>query len=108
MSNVGDNIQLIRLEEGHGVQSFAKRLGVKPSLINDIEKGLKEPSEEFLQLVSKEVGVPVSHIIQGQNYDSVEGFKEWLEHLELASDPNKSFILAALELAEAYQSWCDQ
>lgn len=62
MSNLGTFIRQTRealqeKDKSYSLRQVASRMGVEPSYLSKVERGLENPSEEFVRTISKELNV---------------------------------------------------
>ena len=55
-------IHQMREATGISQNSFAKRIGLSPQGLNNIERGLKNPASTTLYLIAKELGCSVDEL----------------------------------------------
>jgi transcriptional regulator with XRE-family HTH domain len=58
----GRRIRAFRKLKGYTQEGFAKELGVSVSVVGEIERGNRMPSEAFLQEVANILNVPLEEI----------------------------------------------
>ncbi|MFS0865644.1 helix-turn-helix domain-containing protein [Fredinandcohnia sp. 179-A 10B2 NHS] len=58
----GRRIRAFRKLKGYTQEGFAKELGVSVSVVGEIERGNRMPSETFLQEVANILNVPLEEI----------------------------------------------
>lgn len=56
---LGERIKKLRLKKEISIRSLAKDIGVSPSLLSQIERGIANPSLTTLRLISKSLEVPM-------------------------------------------------
>ncbi len=71
---LGGEIRSLRRERGLSAVALARRCGVSPSLISQVERGLTAPSLEVLWAIAKALDVPIGTFFQapGPNASGVE------------------------------------
>lgn len=62
-SDLGQRLRIAREEKNIGLRELARRLGVSPSLISQIETGKTEPSINTLFAMVSELELPVNEIV---------------------------------------------
>jgi transcriptional regulator with XRE-family HTH domain len=65
----GRRIRAFRKLKGYTQESFAKDLGVSVSVLGEIERGNRLPTEEFLQVVAERLNVTVEELSPPKNND---------------------------------------
>lgn len=68
LSDLGSRLRRAREEQKIGLRELARRLGVSPALISQIETGKSEPSISTLFSIVSELNLPVNEIV----FDSFE------------------------------------
>ncbi len=63
LRNLGQRLRTAREEKNIGLRELARRLGVSPSLISQIETGKTEPSINTLFAIVSELELPVNEIV---------------------------------------------
>ena len=58
--NIGKMIKLFRTAADYSQKEFAKRIGVSPSYLSLIERGLREPRISLLKDVARVLEIPIS------------------------------------------------
>ncbi|MDL5350547.1 helix-turn-helix transcriptional regulator [Microbacterium sp. zg-YB36] len=54
---LGDRLRGLRHESGKSLGEVARRAGVSPQYLSEIERGLKEPSSEMIAAVMRALGI---------------------------------------------------
>jgi mannose-6-phosphate isomerase-like protein (cupin superfamily)/DNA-binding XRE family transcriptional regulator len=62
-AEVGDRLRVARTARGLSLRALAQRLGVSPSLISQVERGLAKPSVNTLYAMSRELGVSLDQLL---------------------------------------------
>lgn len=71
---IGDRLREERVKAGISQRELARRLGLSPSLISQLESGQSRPSVGTLYSIVTELGVSLDHVIRGADFpDSDEG-----------------------------------
>jgi transcriptional regulator with XRE-family HTH domain len=65
----GRRIRAFRKLKGYTQESFAKDLGVSVSILGEIERGNRLPTEEFLQAVAERLNVTIEELSPPENND---------------------------------------
>lgn len=60
---IGDRLRAARTARGLSLRSLAERLGVSPSLISQVERGLARPSVNTLYAMSRELDVSLDELL---------------------------------------------
>lgn len=68
LSDLGSRLRRAREDQNIGLRELARRLGVSPALISQIETGKSEPSISMLFSIVSELNLPVNEIV----FDSFE------------------------------------
>ncbi|HZG60947.1 MAG TPA: helix-turn-helix transcriptional regulator [Anoxybacillus sp.] len=58
----GRRIRAFRKLKGYTQESFAKELGVSVSVLGEIERGNRLPTEQFLQMVAERLDITVEEL----------------------------------------------
>ena len=58
----GRRIRAFRKLKGFTQESFAKDLGVSVSVLGEIERGNREPSEQFIEDIAKALNITVDEL----------------------------------------------
>ncbi|WP_044895769.1 helix-turn-helix domain-containing protein [Bacillus alveayuensis] len=58
----GRRIRAFRKLKGYTQESFAKELGVSVSILGEIERGNRLPTEQFLQMVAERLNITVEEL----------------------------------------------
>lgn len=54
---LGDRLRVLRLRRGETLAAVARRAGVAPQYLSEVERGLKDPSSEMIAAISGALGV---------------------------------------------------
>jgi transcriptional regulator with XRE-family HTH domain len=68
---IGDRLREERVKAGISQRELARRLGLSPSLISQLENGQSKPSVGTLYSIVTELGVSLDHVIRGA--DAADG-----------------------------------
>ncbi len=71
LDGIGDRLRLERTKAGISQRELARRLGLSPSLISQIESGLSKPSVGTLYAIVTELGLSLDRMIRGDSYAHV-------------------------------------
>ena len=100
MENIGQRIYAARKELGLSMKKFADRIGVSDASVNNLEKGINNPSERTLKLICSEFNVNYAWLTEGQGEMFIEIPDNILDRLikeyDLEED-NKPILKAYLE-----------
>lgn len=67
MSDVGSRIKDVRVQAGQTQQDFAAKIGMSPSYLSELERGLKNSvGSEFLVALKRIYGVSADWILEGE------------------------------------------
>lgn len=100
MENIGQRIYAVRKELKLSMKKFADRIGVSDASVNNLEKGINNPSERTLKLICSEFNVNYAWLTDGQGDMFIEIPDNILDRLiqeyDLEED-NKPILKAYLE-----------
>jgi transcriptional regulator with XRE-family HTH domain len=65
---IGDRLREERVRAGISQRELARRLGLSPSLISQLESGQSRPSVGTLYSIVTELGVSLDHVIRGADF----------------------------------------
>ena len=68
LDGIGDRIRVERTKAGISQRELARRLGLSPSLISQIESGLSKPSVGTLYAIVTELGLSLDRILRGDQF----------------------------------------
>jgi transcriptional regulator with XRE-family HTH domain len=68
LKGIGDRLREERVKAGLSQRELARRLGVSPSLISQLESGQSNPSVGTLYAIVTELDVSLDRLIRGSNY----------------------------------------
>ena len=69
IDGIGDRLRTERTEAGISQRELARRLGLSPSLISQIESGLSKPSVKTLYAIVTELGLSLDRILRGGQFE---------------------------------------
>jgi transcriptional regulator with XRE-family HTH domain len=69
LTGIGDRLRDERVKSGLSQRELARRLGLSPSLISQLESGVSKPSVGTLYAIVTELDVSLDHIIRGEDHD---------------------------------------
>jgi transcriptional regulator with XRE-family HTH domain len=70
---IGDRLREERMKAGISQRELARRLGLSPSLISQLESGQSRPSVGTLYSIVTELGVSLDHVIRGADFPDSDG-----------------------------------
>lgn len=73
LGDIGPRLKEAREGRGISQRELARRLGVSPSLISQIESGASRPSVSTLYAIVTELGASLDHVFRGHPHDGHEG-----------------------------------
>lgn len=100
METIGDQIKQVRKELSLSMEKFGDKIGIVKSAINNIEKGLNNPSERTLKLICSEFNVNYAWLTEGQGDMFIEIPDNILDRLIQEyglEEDNKPILKAYLE-----------
>lgn len=65
--SLGPQLRQVRERAGFTVREFARRVGVSPSLISQVERGLATPSVGTLLAITKELGLELGDLFRSES-----------------------------------------
>lgn len=68
LDGIGDRLREERVKAGISQRELARRLGVSPSLISQLESGMSKPSVGTLYAIVTELDVSPDRLIRGSDY----------------------------------------
>jgi len=73
LDSIGDRLREERVKAGISQRELARRLGLSPSLISQLESGQSRPSVGTLYSIVTELGVSLDHVIRGSDFPDSNG-----------------------------------
>lgn len=70
LDGIGDRLREERVKAGISQRELARRLGLSPSLISQLESGLSKPSVGTLYAIVTELGVSLDRVIRGEEFST--------------------------------------
>lgn len=70
LDGIGDRLREERVRAGISQRELARRLGLSPSLISQLESGLSKPSVGTLYAIVTELGVSLDRVIRGEEFST--------------------------------------
>lgn len=70
LDGIGDRLREERVKAGISQRELARRLGLSPSLISQLESGLSKPSVGTLYAIVTELGLSLDKVIRGEDFSS--------------------------------------
>lgn len=68
LDRIGDRLREERIKAGISQRELARRLGLSPSLISQLESGLSKPSVGTLYAIVTELGLSLDRVIRGDDF----------------------------------------
>lgn len=68
LDGIGDRLRVERTKAGISQRELARRLGLSPSLISQVESGLSKPSVGTLYAIVTELGLSLDRMIRGDDF----------------------------------------
>lgn len=93
LDGLGDRLRDERKKAGLSQRELARRLGLSPSLISQLEGGLSKPSVGTLYAIVTELGVSLDRVIRGDDYDAPEKVTQSQNRLVLHPDERRHIVL---------------
>lgn len=93
LDGLGDRLRDERTKAGLSQRELARRLGLSPSLISQLEGGLSKPSVGTLYAIVTELGVSLDRVIRGDDYDAPEEVIPSHNQLVLHPDERRRIVL---------------
>lgn len=72
LDGIGERLRQERVDAGLSQRELARRLGLSPSLISQLESGMSKPSVGTLYAIVTELGLSLDRVIRGHQYDTGE------------------------------------
>jgi transcriptional regulator with XRE-family HTH domain len=79
----GTYLRKVREEKSISLRELAKKIGVSGAFLSDIELGRRFPSADKIELLAKEIGVPLEELQKYDFRDEAEAIRQMM-----FSDPN--------------------
>lgn len=76
LDGIGHRLREERVRVGLSQRELARRVGISPSLISQLESGLSKPSVGTLYGIVTELDVSLDRIIRGREYEAAPGEQE--------------------------------
>jgi len=73
LDGIGDRLRSERMKSGISQRELARRLGLSPSMISQLERGISKPSVGTLYAIVTELGLSLDRVIRGEDDASVGG-----------------------------------
>lgn len=71
VGTVGERLRALRLRQGISARDLAARLGISPSAVSQIERGVMQPSVSRLIAISDALDVPLTSVFDAPDVDDV-------------------------------------
>ena len=69
LDGIGDRIREERTKAGISQRELARRLGLSPSMISQIESGIAKPSVGTLYSIVNELNLSLDRVIRGDGFE---------------------------------------
>jgi len=90
----GSYLRQIREEKCISLRELAKKIGVSGAFLSDIELGRRLPSADKIELLAKEIGVPVEDLQKYDFRDEAEAIRQMM-----FADPNAGLAFRMMKNA---------
>lgn len=90
----GTFLRQVREQKGISLRELAKKIGVSGAFLSDIELGRRFPAPDKIELLAKEIGVPVEELQQYDFRDEAEAIRQMM-----FADPNAGMAFRTLKNA---------
>lgn len=100
MSIVGDNIRMIREQQGYSMNALAKKAGIAYATLNAIERSTKSPSVDTIGLLSEALNIPISYLLgeeQESTFTAQE--KKLVEDFRSLNQQGREYVLQSMAMA---------
>jgi len=88
----GAKLRELREQKSISLRELAKKIGVSGAFLSDIELGRRLPSEDKIELIAKEIQVPVEELAKYDFRNEVEEIRNMM-----FSDPNAGMAFRAIK-----------
>ena len=100
MSVVGDNIRMIREQQGYSQNALAKMAGIGQTTLSAIESSTKSPSVDTIGLLSAALNIPISYLLgekQESTFTAQE--KKLVEDFRSLNQQGREYVLQSMAMA---------
>lgn len=102
--NVGTRIRKLRKEHRHTLKDLEKNIDFNYSNLSKIERGMRSPTYDLLEKLSKEYRVPVTYFFtgeeEGERHSLSTNEREWLSFMRECKQ--KGYTLETLRKITAF------
>jgi transcriptional regulator with XRE-family HTH domain len=100
MSVVGDNIRMIREQQGYSMNALAKKAGIAYATLNAIERSTKSPSIDTISLLSEALNIPISYLL-GEKQESAftAQEKKLVDDFRSLNQQGRDYVLQTMAMA---------
>ncbi len=91
LDGIGDRLRSERMNSGISQRELARRLGLSPSMISQLERGISKPSVGTLYAIVTELGLSLDRVIRGEDDASV-GEARFAEASPVVRPPERQAI----------------
>ena len=74
----GSKLREEREKKNISLRELAKKIGVSGAFLSDIELGRRFPSQDNIELLAKEIGIPVEELSQYDFRDEAESIRQMM------------------------------
>ena len=100
MSVVGDNIRVIREQQGYSMNALAKKAGIAYATLNAIERSTKSPSVDTIGLLSAALNIPISYLLGEKQATAMTAQeKKLVEDFRSLNQQGKEYVLQSMAMA---------
>lgn len=100
MSVVGDNIRMIRQQQGYSQNALAKKAGIGQTTLNAIERSTKSPSVDTIGLLSVALNIPISYLLgEKQEPAMTAQEKKLVEDFRSLNQQGREYVLQSMAMA---------
>lgn len=93
-TSFGTYLRQIREQKNISLRELAKKIGVSGAFLSDIELGRRFPSSDKIELLAKEIGVPLEELQQYDFRNEAEAIRQMM-----FADPNAGMAFRTLKNA---------
>jgi len=88
----GSRLRELREKKNISLRELAKKIGVSGAFLSDIELGRRFPSQDKIELLAKEIGVPVEELREYDFRDEAETIRKMM-----FSDPQAGILFRTVK-----------